>query len=83
MLMSKTKRIQMSDEPVKKTPNSRENPCPICGHTDYSWGQAITSNDLPDQFLYFRPYPTTREDGDMGLYARMCDWCKNVQFFYE
>lgn len=73
----------MSDSSEKKTPNSRENPCPICGHTDYTWGSPITSNDAPDQSLFFRPYNTSRDDGDLGLYARMCDWCKNVQFFYE
>ena len=73
----------MSESPKKKNLNPRENPCPICGHTDYSWGNAITTNNAPDQSLFFRPYGTTREDGDLPLYARKCDWCGNVQFFYE
>ena len=64
-------------------PSAEKNPCPICGKTDYSWGSAITSNDPPDHYLYFRPQGTTYEDGDLVLYARKCNRCGNVQFFYE
>ena len=58
----------MSEEPKNKTPNSRENPCPICGHTDYSWGQAITSNDAPTNFFTSDPI---RQRGKMGIWGFM------------
>ena len=73
----------MTDEPIRKNLNPRENPCHICGNSDYIWGEPITSNNEPDRYLFFREFGTTREDGDRGLYARMCKVCGNVQFFYE
>lgn len=72
---------EQAEPPKPHTP--RENPCPICGEKVYSWGSLITSNNLPDQFLFFRPLGATTEEGDVRLFARTCDRCGNVQVFYE
>ena len=68
-------------EPAPRNP--RKIPCPICGGTDYSWGKFITSNGLPDQFLFFRPLGANYDDGDQSLFARKCEDCGNIQIFYQ
>jgi ribosomal protein S27AE len=69
----------MDQEPINRDP--REKPCPICGQSDFSWGTTITRYAPPDEYLYFRPEGSTHEDGDISLYARMCNRCGNVQVF--
>ncbi len=58
-----------------------ENPCPICGSSDFSWGLPIAGRNAPGEYIYLRPKGKTWEDGDIVLEVRLCERCNNVQFF--
>ncbi|MEL6268393.1 MAG: hypothetical protein AAFV33_06220 [Chloroflexota bacterium] len=72
----------------------REKPCPICGKTDYTWGNA-TSIDKRDRafksmFIFLdddhvNPHTLVFEERLVGnpLVARRCNECGNVQTFVE
>jgi hypothetical protein len=72
----------MSDKTNEKL-NPRERPCPICNNSAYSWGRPLIGPVLVDERnpIYFRPYQSVFEDGDMIMFARRCNVCYNIQFF--
>lgn len=59
----------------------KENPCPVCGSQDFSWGEPRAGREAPGEFVYYRPDGSTWEDGDFPLYSRLCNRCGNVLFF--
>jgi hypothetical protein len=69
-----------SSEP-RRYLNSKDNPCPVCGSEDFSWGMPIAGKEAPGEFTYFRPDGSTWEDGDIPLCSRLCNRCGNVLFF--
>jgi ribosomal protein S27AE len=62
----------------------RENPCPVCGSTDFTWGMPIASpsvGELTRVFIYFTFKTEERQDGEIPLETRCCNQCGNVLFF--
>jgi len=68
----------MAQEKPKRMSDVRENPCPICGGTSYTWG--VTAADKPAQKLYTRPDGANWGAG-RELFTRECNRCGNVQLF--
>jgi hypothetical protein len=65
----------------RRSLDSKENPCPVCGSEDFRWGLPIAGKEAPGEFTYFRSGGTTWEDGDIPLQARLCNQCGNVLIF--
>lgn len=63
--------------------NSRENPCPVCGSTDFTWGMPLASKsvgEIAKVFIYFQ-YKIDGENGEVPLEARSCKQCGNTLLF--
>lgn len=59
-----------------------ENPCDICGHSDFIWGNLFTGESGNHTLkLWFRPSKSTPEDGDYATETRLCETCGNIKLF--
>ena len=72
----------MNDESSKKQRYlPGEQPCVVCGKSEFEWGLLIAGKNKPGEFTYFRPHGSKWEDGDIPLEARRCEACGNVLLF--
>lgn len=73
----------MSNQRDDMPQDPREKACQICNNSDYTWGQAVIGNQSDENKLriFFRPFDSDFEDGDMSLFIRQCNICGNVLFF--
>ena len=61
---------------------SADNPCPVCGSENFTWGMPMASPSIREfakVFIYFK-YKVEDEHG-IPLSARLCNQCGNVMFF--
>ena len=68
----------MAEEQLKSITNLRENPCPICSGTSFTWG--LTVGEGPNTRLYTRANGAGWGDGK-EMVTRECNTCGNVQLF--
>ena len=61
--------------------DSRENPCPVCGSSDFTWGIPVANQNVPTTFLYFRYSLENGEDTEAPVHARRCNQCGNILIF--
>lgn len=59
-----------------------ENPCDICGYTEFYWGNMYARKPQSDELkLRFRPSQFDPDDGDYFIEARLCKNCGNIKLF--
>jgi hypothetical protein len=73
----------MSNDNDSKPKNPRENPCPVCGKSEFTWGRLSVGKTHGDNRsrVFFRPMDATFEDGDIPIYVRHCEICGNILMF--
>ncbi len=62
---------------------SAENPCPMCGSSDFTWGIPLASKsvgEIAKVFVYFQ-YQIDGENAEAPLNARRCNRCGNILLF--
>ena len=58
----------------------REDACPICGHTDYTWGKLVgyrAASFIGEETSFLRKFFL----GVTPVSARKCKGCMNLQLF--
>lgn len=69
--------------PESREPISAENPCPMCGSSDFTWGITQVRHGEQSPLYLFFAYDEEKgkKDGGDGLECRRCNQCGNVLFF--
>lgn len=71
-----------TDSPKSNGLDSAENPCPMCGSSNFTWGiaQIIPIEPSHSHLVFAYGEAIGKSDGEF-LEARRCNQCGNVLFF--